>query len=152
MPDFSFQITASAVAWYGAIVATISLLISLYKVWVDRSNVEVYGWPNAIIQGDNRKHVFIEVVNNGRRPVTITKMGLTLYDGKKAIVVGSLKDQELTEGRRTAVTTYQDFDPNSIKYLWALDASGKMYKKYMSRFPTFKTIFWQLGRLLRVRS
>ncbi len=41
MTDFKIEITASTVAWYAAIVATISAFFSGFNMWRDRPRIKI---------------------------------------------------------------------------------------------------------------
>ena len=41
LPDLKIEITAITVAWYGAIVATASIFLSLYNVLRDRARIKI---------------------------------------------------------------------------------------------------------------
>ncbi|MBI3324745.1 MAG: hypothetical protein HYZ92_05645 [Candidatus Omnitrophica bacterium] len=140
------HITASAVAWYGAIVATTSLLVSGYAVWRDRVRVKVTakgGWRAIGLSGgstypydSNENHISVNVVNVGRRSVTIVKAGLRERRGGNWLVAAdSMKYsvKELTEGKSCEFLFKESqVDTNNIACAFAQDATGKMYKgKFM---------------------
>jgi len=70
-------ISGDAVAWYGAIVATVIAIATGYAVWRDRGRLKVSVRSNVRItesfgpySKDNR-YMVIEAANAGRRPLKI---------------------------------------------------------------------------------
>jgi len=138
-----FEITASAVAWYGAIVATFSLLFVGLNYLRDRAKIKVkinfgYICTDAYSNGA-MKIIGIEVINKGRRSVTLHGAGFHLSDNRELWIPLPLFDlkfpYELNEGKSMTIhaewdTISKDLDMNgiSIKYGWAKDATGKIYK------------------------
>ena len=85
---FRLEISASAVAWYGAIVATIGILVSLYNVLRDRARIKIKYQEDMQIIGpqtvydSNKTYFNITVINKGRRPVNITKAAIRTIEKK----------------------------------------------------------------------
>ncbi len=70
---FRLSITEYA-AWWGAIIATFTLLWNIYK-WIKRgAKVIVRISPNMRQMGEGRTFIFVEVVNRGDLPTTITHL------------------------------------------------------------------------------
>jgi len=80
---FSFTITANTVAWYGAVVSTVALVISAINVVRDRARVIVWAQVGMRLMGTgggykpNTDYILITVANRGRRPRTIENAGFT---------------------------------------------------------------------------
>lgn len=76
LPNYTLEIKANLVAWYGAVVATGGLLISAYNVFRDKARVKIeYNTNQRIIGGgvnspydENKTYICITVINKGRRP------------------------------------------------------------------------------------
>lgn len=127
-----------AVAWYGAVIATLSLAVSLYVAWRDRSRIHVtyadgYRLLNSPIYDPKKDHIVLTVANRGRRPVTIGTAGFRVAGGPGRHVV--LNDSlsrgqcELGEGKAVDYAITQDLlDPAQIIYPWAKDAVGRIYR------------------------
>ena len=143
--EINISVSASAVAWYGAVVATVGFLVSLYNVWRDRARVKLdYSWNNFIV-GDPTKedveYLSVDVTNIGRRPVKITHVGAKEH-GKTSTIMfkdGFYRQEEdkiLTERRpRTSYLIEQnDIKHKNIWYIFVIDARGKEFRAY----PTVK--------------
>ena len=138
MPDITITISASAVAWYAAIVATLALAVNGWIAWRDRARIVVtakpgYRFPQSLIYDPNKDYIFLIVYNSGRRPKTIEKVGLRRRSGKSKHLVAAeslLKgSQELTEGRSfTWVMEQGEIDLDTIKDAFALDQTGKYHR------------------------
>jgi len=80
----TITITAEAVAWYAAIVATVSVAVQAAIFFRDRKRVKVSFRMGYEIIGDPRytgTYTMVYVVNTGRRPFTLTNMGLRYLKG-----------------------------------------------------------------------
>jgi len=139
----TIEISASAVSWYGAIVATLSVFISLLNYLRDRSGIKVKlsegfvgdwgNWSNS-----ENLQIFIEAINIGRRPVTLNGVGFSLKNGRQVIVTRPELinfPYELQEGK--SIQTWVDKNDifqdvarqkTKITYAWYQDATGKVYK------------------------
>jgi hypothetical protein len=151
------EITATAVAWYGAIVATISGIVSALNFFRDRAKVKIQYQRDMIVVGKSvyspdKTYFNITVINNGRRPVNITKAALRTLSGKKkfAVLSDSFSDHRkriLTE-ESPVCEFLMEQDENLLKGAWYIsvyDAAGNVYKKYMHRLP----LLWYLWYRIR---
>jgi len=79
-PHFTVTITASAVAWYAAIVSTVSSAIQYANYLRDRVHIKVKVQKNMETVNDpihdGMLLTMVTVTNAGRRPVTVTNVGL----------------------------------------------------------------------------
>jgi len=143
MPTLHIEIAASTVAWYGAIVATISVVASIVLGMItllrDRASIKIEISHGFLLYGPSPSenlYIFIEASNKGRRPVTLTSVGFKLKNGHNIVFTKSRElPKELTEGK-----SYQELVikkeierdcqklKTSIKYAWFKDATGKVYK------------------------
>ena len=138
MPDITITISASTVAWYAAIVATLSLAMNGLKAWRDRARIVVTARAGYRVSGGgaydpNKDYIVLIVYNKGRRPKTIENVGLRRRTGKTKYLIAYdsvLKGpQELAEGRSFSWMIEQEgFDLDNIEYAWALDQTGKYYR------------------------
>jgi hypothetical protein len=150
LPNITIQISADAVAWYGAVIATIAATVSIYNAWRDRSKVILEFGRNFRRPDDWDKPLFyISVVNHGRRPVRIDKSWVTVYgyDGE-ALLADSLNTrQERTLDERNPKITFwteeSTLDVSNIYRISASDETGRVYQKYIKKFPTF-TKLWRV--------
>jgi len=67
LKEVTIEISASVVAWYGAIVATLAVIISGWIAWRDRARIVVTGSAGMKIHpGDpNKRYILITVANHG---------------------------------------------------------------------------------------
>lgn len=98
------------------------------------------GWrvitPNQLYQ-TNTDYIVIDVVNKGRRPATIDKVGYLSLHGKDAIATESLMkgSRKLQEGERTTYTIKQEhIDLGNVAYFYAQDQTGRLHKKRVAAF------------------
>ena len=155
MPIFKLEISASAVAWYGAIVSSLVLAINFINLWRDRRRVKLEMLPRMkmFVMGAGRNQptepdrIIFRVSNLGKRPVTITHHGVKLkkrtngatdlYVAPYALGDGSLP-KEISDGQ--SIGLYADFDniksgTNNFKNIdcfYVIEATGQKYKKKMS--------------------
>jgi len=135
----SVTITAEAVAWYAAIVATAALAVQTVNLWRDRPRIRVSAnlgqrvTPGGPYQPDT-DYIVITVANSGRRPRTIEKVGFTQRLPGKSQPIIALGDsalwgpRELAEGRSAMWLIVQDdVTADEIEEVWAYDQTGKKY-------------------------
>jgi hypothetical protein len=146
----------SAVAWYGAVVATISIVINILVYSKDRAIIKINFQKNMHVIGKyptnyspNKIYFVISVVNKGRRPIKIVKAGAKLFTGDKKLMIFS--DSFAFAGKRVLTESEPSSDflveqslinVEDIEYIWVEDGAGRVYKKYFCVLPTriFKKI------------
>jgi hypothetical protein len=144
IPNFSIQISASAVAWYAAIVSTLSLVMSLFLAWRDRARISISINPNMMVRNvpqydPEKTYINITVRNRGRRPVKIQTVYLKLYRTKGFVLVSDSIHQHVQrvlseDNPRTNFLIDQGLiDPAAIEYALVTDESGKQHIKYQRR-------------------
>lgn len=145
-------------AWYGALIASVALLTPIFR---DRTRVRVKFHKNQKIHGypaipSNKVVCTIEVVNLGKQPVSLSKVGLYLniLDKPVSLFSESLTDKYpkiLTpEQPKTEIPALQEgLDLSEIIYVWAEDRRGKEYRKYLSKIPTIKLFILWLRKKFR---
>lgn len=159
----SIEISASAVAWYGAIVATVGIFVSLYNMFRDRAKVKIKYHKGMRVGGplapyDPTKTYFnITVINRGRRPVNITKAALrTLESGSKYVLLtdsfAAHRNRVLDESNPTTEFLIEQ-DEEILANSWFIsvyDATGRTYRKYFHPFlPLSKAWYGLKGRVFR---
>lgn len=160
-PEITFQIPASTVAWYAAIVATVSAAASIYNAWKDRARIKITHQKGMRIMNANppysegMDYFMVHIVNTGRRPVAIGNVGVKYVSGETYILAGSIDNQNtriLTEEKpRTMIPTDQSLiDLSKLHCILVYDQAGREYKKYIHRFPTFAKIFYRIRSLGRM--
>ena len=134
------EISASAVAWYGAIVATAAAVLSGYNVWRDRARVRVQVNPGMSMYPEDpgkegKTYTLITVSNRGRRPLSVTHVWFEIDRDKdpKCLVADSVKggSREVTEGRAVqyVVGETEEVDLLSHKYIGVSDATGRTHRR-----------------------
>ncbi|MGC9602392.1 MAG: hypothetical protein ABSE76_01465 [Minisyncoccia bacterium] len=144
MTQFSIEITANAVAWYGAIVATIGIIISLLNFglnfWKERVRIKIKVTQGFHTLGGPVSEIclFVEAMNVGWRPATLNTAGFELDDGSNLILTRTAGEQlpyELREGKshmsyvekEKIVETLKE-SGRKLTYAWYTTATGKIYK------------------------
>jgi hypothetical protein len=137
----TFEISANAVAWYGAIIATLSIIITLLSYFRDRGNIKVKLSQGFLAYGPTlgqNVQIFIEAINTGRRPITLNGAGLYLKNKMQIVAIEQEQVRfpyELQEGKSTQIWMEKDYifqqvakQKTKIMYAWYRDATGKIYK------------------------
>jgi hypothetical protein len=139
--DLSITITATVVAWYAAVVATLSLGINGYVAWRDRSRVTVRAAPNYRVTPGTpydatKKYISVRVANAGRRPVTITHVYFSHHHAEEYTALSDplyRGPTELTEGKSaTYLCSQEALDLTDIRAVIAVDATGREWKGKLS--------------------
>lgn len=136
----TITITAGAVAWYGAIVATGSVLVAVYLAWRDRARLKVVADANMRIRtvggphDDDETYIVIDVANVGRRAVHLQQLPWFTVKGKKGglAVKGDWgPSSTVEEGRSVKLLTPQSSLPvglDRLKRVCVKDETGKVWK------------------------
>jgi hypothetical protein len=162
MSEIKLEITASAVAWYGAIVASLSFAFSGYQIWRDSSRIKISlekglnFYNSAPLYKEDTEYVGVSVINKGRRPVKITHAAFKILgkEGKQLLLADSFADhrvQVLTEENPKTQFFVEAFLVDVDK-IWCIDISdgaGNQYKKYTKNFPTFLRTLYYIKDLLK---
>lgn len=154
MLDKTLDITISAttVAWYGAIVATVSAFIAISNYFRDRARIKIkYRKDVKVTAGPgpydpNKIYFNITVINKGRRPVNISKAAIrNIGQDKKGKY--SLLSDSFWHGRSrvldeksptTEFLVEQDLiNFENAWYIEVYDATGRRYRKYLKWIPPF---------------
>lgn len=134
------RVSSEAAAWYGAIIATMSVVVNILNYLRDRPCIAVIPERNQRIVGTrlyspDKIYFIVSAINKGRRPVRIGKVGMRVVKDKTRFVLfgDSLyqSDRVLTEeSPRTQFIIEQDDDLLSRgRYVVVYDATGKAYVK-----------------------
>jgi len=138
----TLEISASSVAWYAAIVATVSAAVSAYNILRDRARLLIrvaanMRFLNAESPSESGLFIVVTVVNSGRRPITITHVWLE--GGRKTeklLFAGSVIQgaRELTEGKWADYRCKQEgLDKQLFKYVCVTDSTGRIHRKRVAR-------------------
>lgn len=153
--QFKLEISANAVAWYGAIVATLGALTSLYNVLRDKARVKITYQKDMQVGGiqnlydPNKTYVDITVINKGRRPIRIAKVAVrTVGKGLKYLLLTDSffphVNKILTEEDPTAGFLLEQNEDllASAWYICVYDGTGKVYRKFMRISPPSWRAWW----------
>ncbi len=154
----TFNVSTESIALYGAIVATVSIVVSMFSlifqaiaVVRDKKNVRVkMTYDNEIIGGvplykENEDYISIDIVNIGRRPVTITTTGLLLYTNKKFLPIDAVRKGRFTlkEGEKESFVMEQKLVQRyTVRCVFATDAAGTIYRTNMDN------VIWRFTKQL----
>lgn len=153
------EISATTVAWYGAIMATLSIVIALLNYLRDGPKIKIEYRKDMRMVGqglyDSSKTYFnITVINKGRRPINITKAAMRIlgFEQKFDLLTDSFlvtRREVLTEENpATEFLLQQDLlDFQNAWYIVVYDATGREYRKYLHLLPTF----WRIWYFLRFK-
>jgi hypothetical protein len=155
IPDLKLEISASVVAWYAAIVATVSCIISFYVSYRDRAKILIKYRRDMMVRGvetyDPDKTYFnITVINRGRRPVNIISASFRIFKSSKnkyAYLSDSLavhRNKILTESNPSS-EFFVVQDELLLKYagcIYVKDATGRTYRKFMK--PILLVFCWRI--------
>ena len=88
MSNINIEISASAVAWYAAIISTISLVASIYLSFRDRAKIRIkyqrdMAVFNSPLYDKNKTYFNVTVVNKGRRSIRISNVGIRIIGKEK---------------------------------------------------------------------
>lgn len=152
---FKIEISASVVGWYGAIMATISTVVAVFNYLRDRPKIDIKYQGELKITGgeaiyDPQKTYFcITVINKGRRPIRIDRVGFRIVGSEKPwLLVGDsftpFKNKILTEENPTIdfLCPEDSIDFSKVWYIAVYDVTGQEYKKYFRNFPTLWRMFY----------
>lgn len=152
----TFNVSTEYIALYGAVMATVSIVVSMFSLILqavtvarDKKNVRVkMTYDNEIIGGmplykEKVDYISIDIVNTGRRPVTITSTGLLLYTNKKSLPIDAVRKGRFTlnEGEKESFVMEQEsVRKNTVRCVFATDAVGTVYK------TNTDNIFWRFTK------
>lgn len=120
-------------AVYGAILSTFVLLWDVIKYFKDKPNLRVNANYHGRIGPQTKEvKIGIEMVNNGRRPITIVSSGFELDTDSDENIITVLDPnfpRELLEGQRyVTFTNPKEIDSSKILFARARDATGRVYR------------------------
>lgn len=133
-------ITASAVAWYAAVVSTCSMTVSGFVALRDRARLKVeartgYTVMDSVVGYQKDKlYIMVTVSNAGRRPVTLGNVVLLRkrrFKGGHHILTDSFLrgPTELPEGKSATFLVEQTLiSPAEIRCAVAYDQAGRRWK------------------------
>ena len=118
------------VALYGALLATLVFLWDVVKYKRDKATLRVETNIRALVGLTSQVKIGIDMINDGRRPLTIVASGFKLDadDPNVATAYDMNLPIELHEGQRhTTFVNPETVDTTKVLYAWARDATGREY-------------------------
>lgn len=140
MPEIT--ISATAVAWYAALVSTASLALGLFLTLRDRPRIRVTARTNWVAFGESEydpeeRYICITVANRGRRPVTIHSVGLeSKGKGPDYLSSDSMRKgpREVGEGKAESYFLAQSgLDTEAIRNVIVVDQTGRKWRARLER-------------------
>lgn len=156
---FQLVISAPAVAWYAATIATITALIQVSNYFRDRALIKITYQRDMQAINDPQLppdmiFVFVRAVNVGRRPVTIAQIYFAKLKEKGGWVVLDTRPPlpcEITEGRYVAAFVDQTgLDFSNIAQIVAVDVAGRSYSVPVA--PLGFRVWWAISKLFNLKA
>lgn len=138
--DYAFWI-----AIYGAIISTGLALIRIIEILRDRVIIKVIGGIGEELCQPQGRRVFytIELVNHGRRPITIRQIGIRL----KSTGIIEFHWPDRTESSRLPITLNEN-EAASYKVIWGVKADIRDFNGNIKSFVAESTT----GKIYRQRN
>lgn len=120
-------------AIYGAILSTLVFSWDILKYYKDKPKLRVSANHRALIGSyKSERKIGIDMINEGKRPITIVASGFKLDiepDENVVTVLDSQLPKELHEGQRhTTFVIPEELNASKILYAWARSATGREYR------------------------
>ena len=119
-------------AFYGALLSTLVFLWEILKFYKDRPKIRVETNLRMLVGASgSAQKIGIDMISDGRRPVTIVSSGFKL-DTDSHEDVATVYDinlpVEIHEGQRhTSFVNPSTLEGHKILYAWVRDATGREY-------------------------
>jgi len=133
-------ITASAVAWYAAVVSTCSMAVSVFVALRDRARLKVEARTGYTVMDSvagyqkDKLYIMVTVANAGRRPVTLGNVALLRkrrFKGGHHLLTDSFLrgPTELPEGKSATFLVEQaQINLTEIRCAIAYDQAGRQWR------------------------
>ena len=148
---FTLTITASAVAWYAAIVSTLTSGVQFANFLRDRVRIKINFQRGMETMGDPQRDgmtlMLITVSNTGRRPVTITTLGMMYLQSRGAVFPDTQPRLpcELTEGKYVVAYVDESGLPfEKVRCFEAYDSVGRTFRVNYASWH--RRAFWYFRR------
>lgn len=115
------------VAFYAAVVATLSLLFQGITVWRSRSSLKIEVEDQTIMRGGHEEYVTtVDLMNTGGRTLYIQSIGFMPTNGEiVSILSGPVR---LLAGERYGIALSVRLDLSHVDYFYAIDGIGRWHK------------------------
>ena len=133
-PHFTITVTASAVAWYAAIMSTIIAAVQTANFLRDRKKVKLELLRNMVSGRPvdaGKTFAILRVTNAGRRPVTVTHAWLERSGNEAGLLLDARPKLpfQLAEGQQMAVFLDEaNANFSTIRRFIVSDSTGRKYK------------------------
>jgi hypothetical protein len=148
--DFIISAKTNWIAVYGAIFATLGFVLSVSNYLRDRAKVRIQYKEEWKMLGhhehykENTLYSEIRVINKGRRPIKIEKLGARVNNKQDWIIIFdpywfNRTNRILTEENPSTSIYWEKklFDQKNIYYFTVTDASGKNYRMWLHRWKYY---------------
>jgi hypothetical protein len=135
--------STAAVAWYGAVMSTLSFALALYVALRDRARLGITLQANMLTNEEqteyshDKPYVMVTVRNKGRRLVTISSVAFTTRgrEGKNILLTNSVRPREIAEGKSESYLALQEALPPLLKLKKVIvqDQAGRCWKRRVPR-------------------
>ena len=129
--DFITRNYIIILAIYGSIISTLGIILSIYNYNRDKAKIKV----NASIglfsgtSEDGKVFLFIKAINSGRRPITLSSVGIRTSDGGNILMRKISLPMELSEGKsHNEWIELEKLREISCEFAWYRDETDKLYK------------------------
>lgn len=136
----TIQVSASAVAWYGAILSTLALSAAIFNLWRDSKRLEIRVLPNMTGIPDGGSWDVIHVANAGRRPVWITHVWAEKSKGPgEKLLLGTALNRGARGLKEGEFTSYLakggQIDWRVFRFVCIVIATGETFRKRVELPP-----------------
>lgn len=134
--NFSLNISADVVAWYGAIIASVAGAKNLYDWWGDKHRLKIEWQFGMHVQGEEGDYLVITAINKGKRSIKITHVAVKTYGEKRVSILTDsfTKDEQRTLTDDKPSTQYlvkqEGVTPENLWFVIMYDARGREYRRY----------------------
>lgn len=118
------------IAIYGAILSTIAIGWNIYNNLQDRPKIKI-STKFGFMAGDNseKTFLFIKAINRGRRPITLSSVGIRCEKNDLLNLKTFSLPSELNEGKNHIEWfKVEELKNKHCSFAWYRDETGKLYK------------------------
>ena len=129
--------TTDVIATYAGALSSLTAIWQVYVGYRDKPKLKIkalYGRTHPGDVGPNvpmEEFIDVNVINCGRRPISVVSAGLTRSDGKEIIVESAKFPLQLAEGMSgDFVINMKLIHPLQSVRTWVRDANGKLHQSH----------------------
>jgi len=145
-------------AVYGGVLSTVAIIWNIYNNLLDKPKIKITTSIGFLTGAMNPSEplLFIEAINKGKRPVTLSSVGIRLAKEENVTLMQVNLPAELGEGKSHVEWIALDkLRTELCTFAWYRDATGRLYqdkniKKRLQKYfhPKNKT----MGKIPTIRS